>query len=473
MENVRGKMEKGWVYKLLLILTLLPVFSTAQENGGINFLKDKTWADAVALAKAENKLVFVDVYTDWCGPCKLMDAEVFPLPNVSEFYNTSFISYKLNAEKGEGIAFAKKYFVQSYPNYIFINGDGELIHRTTGYQEAPALIQEGKIAISESKQSVTLLNMGLQYPTKKKDKEFMFTYLERLTKIKAPVTEILEQYISLLSSAEQSDSKIIKLIAMNATNSNNQIRLGPIFDVMKANEKVVMQLVADKSIRWTSLNSLKEYAMENSLDLAIKKKNEAMFLQVRALAPSFAENKFENKFTIDLTYYLGTKNYAKYALVAQDFVNNYLLKIPSDSLKKWDAEVYDKAKVGYVERNDSKVNLEDDLFQYLHTQTIQFSRTLSHLAENLLKVGTKPSAFQQAKKWANYALEIAETDRKYYQNVYPSYRKVYTLALYKTGQKEIAIKELEKAILEMPDFMKQGRGEEFAALLTKMKTNKL
>lgn len=457
--------------KLIFILLFLPTLVIAQENLGINFLKDKTWADAVALAKAENKLVFVDVYTVWCGPCKAMDAEIFPLPNVSEFYNTSFISYKINAEKGEGIALAKKYFVQSYPNYIFINGDGELIHRITGYQEAPVFIQAAKTAIEESKQSTTLIGLEAQYPSKKRDKEFMFNYLERLTKVKAPVTVVLEEYLALLSPAEQSDPKTIKLIANNATNSNNQIRLGPIFDVMKANEKVVLQLVADKSIRWTSLNSLREYAMENSLDLAIKQKNEAMFLQVRALAPSFAENKFENKFTVDLTYYLGTKNYAKYTFVAQDFVNNYLLKIPADTLRKWDLEVYEEVKAGYVKRNDAKLNLDEELFQYLHTQTIQFSRTLSHLAEKLLKVGTKPSDFEQAKKWAEYAVKIAETDKKYYQNVYPSYRRVYAISHYKNGQKAIAINELEKAILEMPDFMKVGRMEEFTTLLAQMKTN--
>ena len=99
-----------------------------------------------------------------------MDEQIFPLANVGDFYNGSFINYKINAEKGEGISIAKKYFVQSYPNYIFINGDGKLVYRTTGYQEARTFIEGGKMAISESKQNITLIGLEAQYAKRKKDK---------------------------------------------------------------------------------------------------------------------------------------------------------------------------------------------------------------------------------------------------------------------------------------------------------------
>ena len=108
--------------QFFLSFILLNVFiANAQKKSGIDFRTDKKWSEILDLAKTENKLIFVDVYTDWCGPCKEMDKEVFPLKAVGDKYNTSFINYKIDAEKGEGKLLRKRYNVQVYPNYLFVN----------------------------------------------------------------------------------------------------------------------------------------------------------------------------------------------------------------------------------------------------------------------------------------------------------------------------------------------------------------
>lgn len=109
------------------------------------------WNTLLAKAKKENKLIFVDAYTEWCRPCIQMAKDVFTLDNVADFYNENFINVSMDMEKGEGPELVKKYKVQAYPAFLYINGDGKLVHRDGGYQEAPAFIKAGKAAINSKK----------------------------------------------------------------------------------------------------------------------------------------------------------------------------------------------------------------------------------------------------------------------------------------------------------------------------------
>lgn len=111
------------------------------------------WDDILAKAKKENKLVFVDAYTQWCRPCIQMAKDVFTLNNVADYYNDNFINVSMDMEKGEGPALGKKYKVNAYPAFLFIDGNGKLVHRDGGYQEAAPFLKVGADALKAKKKS--------------------------------------------------------------------------------------------------------------------------------------------------------------------------------------------------------------------------------------------------------------------------------------------------------------------------------
>ena len=82
---------------LLLIAILLTSFSFAQQ------IQWMTLAEAIEAQKVNPKKIFMDVYTDWCGPCKLLDKNTFQNPDVSKYISEHFYAVKFNAEGQEEI----------------------------------------------------------------------------------------------------------------------------------------------------------------------------------------------------------------------------------------------------------------------------------------------------------------------------------------------------------------------------------
>lgn len=126
----------------------------AQTNG-IRF-ETGSFELTLARAQATNKYIFVDVYTEWCAPCKKLEKEVFTQPEVADFFNQHFINLKINAEKGEGVEFSSVFDVNAYPCALFFSPDGKLVHRTVGYFETQAFIDNGRNALNPDRQIITL-----------------------------------------------------------------------------------------------------------------------------------------------------------------------------------------------------------------------------------------------------------------------------------------------------------------------------
>ncbi len=197
------------ILTLAVVLCLFAGVSNAQETNttgsgtssevGMNFETGKL-ADLFLKAKQENKYIFIDCYAEWCGPCKWMMANVFPAKDVGEFYNENFISYKLDMEKGEGIEFAEKYNVHSYPTYLFFNSNGELVHRSGGAKESDKFIQDGRNAMNPD---MTLYGLQAKYEAGNRSAEVLMNYAIALSNANQKGTkEVADAYFATQSESD-------------------------------------------------------------------------------------------------------------------------------------------------------------------------------------------------------------------------------------------------------------------------------
>ena len=116
---------------------------------GIDFFTG-SWAEALARAEAEDKLLFVDAYAEWCGPCKVMTARVFPDPEVGAYFNANFISVKYDMEKAESEEFRRFHNVSAYPTLLFIDSGNELVHRLVGARQSAQLLKDAAAALART-----------------------------------------------------------------------------------------------------------------------------------------------------------------------------------------------------------------------------------------------------------------------------------------------------------------------------------
>lgn len=116
----------------------------ADTEDGIQF-HNGTWEEALQIAKKENKLIFLDIYATWCGPCKQLKKNTFSSAEVGTFYNENFVNVALDGEQGEGKMLMQKYALRSFPSLLFIDGNGKVVGQTVGYHNPSQFLELGQI----------------------------------------------------------------------------------------------------------------------------------------------------------------------------------------------------------------------------------------------------------------------------------------------------------------------------------------
>ena len=181
-----------------------------------------SWEKALEKAKEENKLIFVDAYTKWCGPCRRMQKNIFPTKAAGDFYNKHFINMKIDMESQEGMKWGLQYPVGAYPTFFFIAPDGKIAYTHTGGMDARKFIEMGKSALKSYDKSE---DYEEDWNKGKRDYDFVLNYIKALSLADKPTNKVALQYLRskpgitkdqkavfLYEATQQCDSKLFEMM---------------------------------------------------------------------------------------------------------------------------------------------------------------------------------------------------------------------------------------------------------------------
>ncbi|MEP7374552.1 MAG: DUF255 domain-containing protein [Chitinophagaceae bacterium] len=225
--------------RILFLVLSLPLLLFGQDSisNHINWSKGLLWKQMLDKAKAENKYIFVDCYATWCGPCKLMDREVFTKKIVADFMNSSFLSVKVQMDStdvdgenvkqwyGDAQLIRRLFKVELFPTYLFFSPSGNIVHRFFGARRDTDFIKLAANALDPQKQFYTLLG---NYKLGKKDYTVMPYLVKKLEEIgekeiaNAIAQDYINNYLLALSEDEFYTVKNIEFMGSRIYSSNEK-----------------------------------------------------------------------------------------------------------------------------------------------------------------------------------------------------------------------------------------------------------
>jgi thiol-disulfide isomerase/thioredoxin len=436
--------------KNILYFLLFPFLSNAQE---INFEKG-TWKETLAKSKAQNKPIFVDFFTTWCGPCKMLEQKVYSKPEVIQKMNANFINFKIDAEKGEGPQLATRFQVSAYPFLVWADKNENVLLTDAGYMPVGEFMKSVDNALNQYKEG-RLEDYETQYRAGKRDANFLADFITKRKAMMMDNRDLVEQYLLAISPSEQLSEKTLKLVANNSFTLNG-----------KAIELLQNQS-AFKKFGISTLDNISTTMLEYFRN-ALKRKD-LDFLERLAtfnlkLNPVEAGRQNE-RYRMEL--YKSTNNTAKYLETAQNLADKYLMNVSKEELNKQNQAHFQEFMLPYKTGKEDSVKIGKvrfDAMKKLHSRyaSINFASDLDGLADEFHRNISDKTVLQKALTWSKKANEIDEN---------PDYWNTYAHLLYKMGVKSEAIIAEEKA-LELAKIRK-GLTFKYEEELGKMKAGKL
>ena len=186
--------------KIFLFIAFLWISLVSFAQDGVNF-EHLSFREALDKAKSEQKYVFMDCYTSWCGPCKNMTQNVFPQKKAGDYFNPKFICVKYDMEKGEGPELGKRFEVRAYPTFLVLDAEGRLLHKVIGSYSVDEIIERIEESFDEEKAYGSL---KAKYESGNREQVFMVKYLKMLIRYYDPAMEaVAAELINTLSDKEK------------------------------------------------------------------------------------------------------------------------------------------------------------------------------------------------------------------------------------------------------------------------------
>ena len=288
---------------LLLFCLFFSITSLGAQ--GIEFFHG-TWAEALEKAKSEEKIIFVDAFASWCGPCKRMAKETFPNEKVGEFFNANFLCLKIDMEKAENAEFAGKYPVSSYPTLLFIDEKGKIVLKDVGAKSVEQILETGKKALGKNDKS---LDYQKKYDEGSRDPKMLYDYVRALNAAGKPSLKITNEYLN--GQKDLTTEFNLRFILEGAVEADSRV-----FDWLVKYRSNIAAITSQEQV-----DNRVETACKNTLKKAIEFKNESLLKEAKAKMKAAANATRAQSFALDadMGYYKAVKNTEQYLQSAKAY----------------------------------------------------------------------------------------------------------------------------------------------------------
>lgn len=304
----------------LFLFSTLAVF--AQE--AIQF-QELPFKELVAKAKKDNKIVFIDAYASWCGPCKMMERNVFTKKSVGDYYNSNFVNARFDMEKGEGREIAAKYGVRSYPTYLFLNGDGELVSQNFGYMEESMFLTMAQDINSPNNKKGSLKE---RFAKGEKDPEFLINIMKLNSSSDFDFAKkASERYFENKKKTEEFTKDDVGLLFffLKSTEDKN-------YKVFTERKAEIIKFLPEETYKEFDNQMKLAKVVEQSVDTQNKTINSEYFM--KTAEPLVGKHDAEVKLNqTKLSYYEQNANFPEYEKAALAYYRNTEAFEPNELLK--------------------------------------------------------------------------------------------------------------------------------------------
>lgn len=315
----------------LLLITLLLV-STLTFGQSVHFEK-KGLKEAMDKAKKENKVLFLEAYTEWCSSCKYMSSSVFPQAIVGKYYNEHFVNYKLNMETDEAIGMDTALGVYAYPTLLFISPKGEILHRYCGGLDPLSFIDLAKIAQNETLRFAYFKN---EFKKGNRDPKLVSIYFEKCEESCLPFDSDITTYFNSVKNEDLYNIHVWDLYKNFQNNSESPLFTFVEQNYKKLEEKHGVDSVQNKmyNVYFKSVNDIfTSKALDENAYSNWKSRVEKSPMRDKKLLMMYA----------DLEYYSRKNDLNSWVKTASEIVDNYSANRP-DMLNNLAYELAEKTE---------------------------------------------------------------------------------------------------------------------------------
>ncbi|WP_341228385.1 thioredoxin family protein [uncultured Arcticibacterium sp.] len=392
-----------------------------------------TFTEAKGAAHEHEKMIFIDFYAEWCGPCKAMENTVFTKAEVGVMFNEDFVNFKIDTEVEEGKKLVRHYGVQEFPTYLFVNTEGEIVHKVIGFQSVRNLLAEANKAKRKFEDFVPIRSLDSVYEKGNDNVEFLYEYLKRKSYEEGSQPKVLAKYLEVVPESEFQTEKVLSLISDNVSSVSSKgfhILAKSLSKFMKLTES--QQKYVLKGISNAKKFTFRE-AVENRDDELFDVLIDAVHGTSYSMQAAFAE---ERQFRYD--YAKLTRNFKHFKLIAQEEATQIMGK----SLEDFEEHTKSTIEAFKVTAKEKGISESSGRYQMMlagleNGASKAASFQLNDFARGYYEMASDEIDFKNAITWSAFAIKLDET---------PANWETYAFLLKKVGRTRDAKKAMKQAI---------------------------